>query len=47
MQRITAILIALGFVVMIAAPAAAQEDWPKRAPAKTPQPIIDRIRRRT
>ena len=43
MQRITAIPIALGFVVMIAAPAAAQEDWPKRGPAKTPQPIIDRM----
>ena len=34
MGRITAILIALGFVVMIAAPAAAQEDWPKRGPVK-------------
>jgi tripartite-type tricarboxylate transporter receptor subunit TctC len=34
MKRITAILIALGFVAGLAAPAAAQEDWPKRGPVK-------------
>jgi len=37
MKRITPILIALGFVSGFAA----REDWPKRGPAKTPQPIID------